>query len=302
MSASSCRSTAPARKAPRSRCASALFEEFADRYFPEPASAAAKPDPTNAKADAEKLAGLYSTTRGSRSNFLAVVDLIGQTKVTVGEDGNPVVAAADGLNGQPRKWVHVGPMLWRDANGHEMLGANVADGKATRFSFGELAPIIDFDRTPWIPLFGLAAAVALLLARRSSLLTILLWPTRAIVRRRFKSALPLEGRQLWAYRSSRIAAIAILAVLIGWVVADVGAVRRSRQRRHPGFAAVACFSCSASSPSSAASRSWRGTPGPCGGRGGGGRPRRGASCCVIAAGTVLYVALVFKLIGLATNY
>ena len=30
----------------------------------------------------------------------------------------------------------------------DLLGANVVDGKATRFSYGELAPIIDFDRTP----------------------------------------------------------------------------------------------------------------------------------------------------------
>ena len=89
-----------------------------------------------------------STTRGSRSNFLAVVDLIGQTKVGGRRGRQSGGRRRRALNGQPRKWVHVGPMLWRDANGHEMLGANVADGKATRFSFGELAPIIDFDRTP----------------------------------------------------------------------------------------------------------------------------------------------------------
>jgi len=77
----------------------ALFEDFADRYFPEPANLALKADPKNAKEDAERLAGIYSTTRGSTSNFLAIVDLIGQTKVSVGEDGNPVVGGADGLNG-----------------------------------------------------------------------------------------------------------------------------------------------------------------------------------------------------------
>ena len=279
---------------------SEIFEQFADRYFPEPASAVAKPDPTNAKADAEKLAGLYSTTRGSRSNFLAVVDLIGQTKVTVGEDGNPVVAAADALNGQPRKWVHVGPMLWRDANGHEMLGANVADGRATRFSFGELAPIIDFDRTP-----GYRSSAWLLPLLYFSLgvlaLTILLWPTRAIVRRRFKSALPLEGRQLWVYRYSRIAAIAILAVLIGWVVlmsalfGDLANAATLDSLLLPlqllsivafigGFAVMAWYAWTV----------WRS---------GWRWPAKAWSILLlIAAGTVLYVALVFKLIGLATNY
>src|SRR4029079_16515480 len=110
-----------------------------------------------------------------------------------------------GCGVKPRKWVHIGPMQWRDADGHDILAANVADGKATRFSFGELAPIIDFDRTPgyrssaWIlPLLYYSLAVLLL--------TGLLWPTRALVRRRYKTTLPLEGRPLLAYRSGRIAA------------------------------------------------------------------------------------------------
>jgi CubicO group peptidase (beta-lactamase class C family) len=277
-----------------------IFEQFADRYFPAPASAASKADPGNAKADAEKLAGLYSTTRGSRSNFLSVLDLIGQTKVTVGADGNPVVAAANGLNGQPRKWVHVGPMRWRDAGGHEMLGATVADGKATRFSFGELAPIIDFDRTPayrssgWLlPLLYVSLGILAV--------TVLLWPTRAIVRRRYKTTLPLEGRGLWAYRSSRIAAAAILAVLIGWIVwmsvlfgdlANASALDAfvlplqllSIVAFIGGFAAMAWYAYAA----------WRsGWRWPA---------KVWSILLVIAAGAILYMALVFKLIGLTTHY
>src|SRR5256885_8341543 len=115
-----------------------------------------------------------------------MVDLIGKAKVTVDEDGNPLIAEARGLNGQPRKWFHIGPMLWREADGHDLLTANLgSDGKAARFSFGELAPIIDFDRTPayrssaWIlPLLYVSLGVLLL--------TGLLWPIRAIVRRKYK--------------------------------------------------------------------------------------------------------------------
>ena len=194
----------------------AIFENFADRYFPEAPNAVQKADPNGAKADAEKLAGVYSTTRGSRSNFLAVVDLIGQAKVGVDSDGNPLIADAKGLNGQPRKWTHIGPMLWRDADGHDLLTANVAEGKATRFSYGELAPIIDYDRTPgyrssaWIlPLLYCSLAILFL--------TVVLWPTRLLVRRKYKAELGLTGRQLWAYRSSRIAALVILLILGGWI-------------------------------------------------------------------------------------
>lgn len=195
----------------------ALFSEFADRYFPEPAGAVQKPDPNNARADAEKLAGIYSMTRGSRSNFLSILDLIGQAKISVDEHGNPLIAAVEGLNGQPRKWVHIGPMLWRDADGHDLLTANVSNGRANRFSFGELAPIIDFDRTPlyrssgWIlPLLYASLAVLLL--------TTLMWPIRALVRGKYNTSLGLEGSQLWAYRASRIAAIVILLTIIAWAL------------------------------------------------------------------------------------
>jgi CubicO group peptidase (beta-lactamase class C family) len=78
-----------------------IFSDFADRYFPEQANAV-KVDPNNAKSDAEKLAGVYSTTRGSRTNFLAALDLLGQEKVSVDKDGNPLIPAAKTLGGQPR--------------------------------------------------------------------------------------------------------------------------------------------------------------------------------------------------------
>ena len=277
----------------------AIFADFADRYFPEPADAI-KVDPKNAKEDAEKLAGVYSTTRGAASNFLAVADLLGQAKVSVDKDGNPVIAEAKGLGGHPRKWVHIGPMTWRDANGHDLLTANVIDGKATRLSWGELAPIIDFDRTPtyrstaWIlPLLYFALGVLVL--------TALLWPTKALVRRKYKAEFGHTGRQLWAYRSSRIAAIAILAVLIGWVVAvqmlfaDLGnetsmnAVLMLLQLLSivafvGGFLVMLWYAYTV----------WRNRwrwPG-----------KVWSLLLVIAAGMVLYVGLVFKLIALTTNY
>jgi CubicO group peptidase (beta-lactamase class C family) len=194
----------------------ALLEQFADRYFPAPADNR-KLDAKAARENAEKLAGTWSTSRRAYSNFLSITDLIGQTKISVDEDGNPVVAGLNALNGQPYKWVAVGPMLWRDANGHEMLGAKVVDGKAVRWSIGALAPIIVWDRTPWyknstwlLPLIYLSLAVFLL--------TAILWPIRAIVRRRYGARLELERRELWAYQGSRIAATAILATLIAWAV------------------------------------------------------------------------------------
>jgi CubicO group peptidase (beta-lactamase class C family) len=276
-----------------------IFSDFADRYFPETPDVV-KADPSNAKEDAKKLAGIYSTTRGSTSNFLAIADLLGQTKVGIDKDGNPLIASAKTLGDQPRKWIHVGPMTWRDANGHDLLTANVADGKAVRFSYGELAPIIDFDRTAtyrstaWIlPLLYCSLAVLLL--------TGLLWPTKWLVRRKYKAQFGYEGRQLWTYRASRIAAWAIIAVLLGWFLAlqalfgDLGNEASFNSILillellsiivlFGGFAVMLWYAYTAWSGK------WR-WPG-----------KVWSILLVISAGMVLYVGLVFKLIGLTTNY
>jgi CubicO group peptidase (beta-lactamase class C family) len=278
----------------------ALFEEFVDRYFPATDNRPAL-NAKEAKANAEKLAGLYLTSRGAHSNFFAITDLISQAKVSVDKDGNPVVPVAEGISGQPRKWVAIGPMLWRDANGTELLGATVKDGKAVRFSFGEIAPIIVWDRVPWykssgwlLPLLYLSLAVLAL--------TALLWPVRARVRRKFGSTLPFEGRQLLAYRASRISAVAILAVIIGWAImisilsADVSnftggydAVLILLQLLSivvffGGFAAMAWYAYTAWKSG------WRWTG------------KAWSVLLVISAATILYIGLVFKLIGLTTNY
>jgi hypothetical protein len=98
-----------------------------------------------------------------------------------------------------------------------MLAAKLDGDKAVRYSFGGAAPIMVWDRVPWhrssawlMPLLYLSLAVLLA--------TAILWPTRAVVRRRFGATLSLEKRGLQAYRASRIAAVAILVTLIGWLV------------------------------------------------------------------------------------
>ena len=194
-----------------------LLEEFADRYFPGPADTR-KIDAKDARANAEKLTGTWSTSRRSFSSFISVTDFISQTEVGVDKDGAPVLGGAlfNGLNGQPRKWIATGPMTWRDADSHETLVAKAEGGKAVRFSLGSIAPIIVWDRTPWyqnsswlLPLTYLSLAVLFL--------TMLFWPVRAIVRKRYGSTIGLEGRELKAYRASRIGATAIFLTIIGWI-------------------------------------------------------------------------------------
>ena len=192
----------------------ALFDDFADRYFPAPEAAQAQIDAKTAAAHAAMLVGRWVNSRGSQSNFLAVVGFIGQTKVSLGPKGE-LVMPFNGLNEKPRHWVEVAPFLWQDPEGHERLAAQVADGKAVRFSIDELSPFMVFDRVPWYQ--NGAWLLPLLYAGIGALaLTALLWPVGAFARRHYKVRLALDPAAARAFKLSRIAAVLILAGLGLW--------------------------------------------------------------------------------------
>jgi CubicO group peptidase (beta-lactamase class C family) len=194
----------------------ALFQDFADRYFPSVAAKDGKVDEKTAKEHAAQLAGTWTNSRRSHSNIIAALEIASQSKVSVDEKGGLVVPVP-GANGKPRKWVEIAPFLWRDANSHDRLAAQVVDGKVVRWSFDEISPFMVFDRVPWYQdttwLMPLLSASLLAL-----LLTVLVWPIAAIVRRRYGDRLALDAGALRAFRWSRIAALAILASLLVWVL------------------------------------------------------------------------------------
>jgi CubicO group peptidase (beta-lactamase class C family) len=193
-----------------------LFQDFADRYFP-----AAVPHPVTAQVDAKTqaahaalMSGTWEVSRRADTNFLAGLEFLGQTKVAVNKDGE-LVLPFPGPNGKPRHWVEVSPFVWQDVNGHDRTAAKLVDGRPVRFSFDFLSPFMVFDRTPWYsasswlkPLFvvGLAAL----------LLTTLVWPAAAIVRRRYHAPLALDPGSMRAYFWSRIGAVATIVALGIW--------------------------------------------------------------------------------------
>jgi CubicO group peptidase (beta-lactamase class C family) len=192
----------------------ALFFDFSDRYFPAPPPATRVAAKTSA-AHAAALAGSWANSRSSKSNFLAALDLVGQTHLSVNDKGELVTPPFPGLNGEPRHWIEYEPFVWRDRDSHERLAAKVVDGKAVRFSIDELSPFIVFDRAPWyqdtswlLPVF-IASTTALLL-------TAIFWPISAIVRKRYGTALPLQGPSLRAYQLSKIGAVAIITAIAAW--------------------------------------------------------------------------------------
>lgn len=192
----------------------ALFNGFADRYFPQ-APPRAGVDAKTAARHAAMLQGSWVNSRESASNFLATIGLVGQIKVGLDDKGGLVVPPFVGLNGKPRHWTEIEPFVWRDPDNHERLAAKVVDGKVVRFSIDLLSPFMVFYRAPW---YADAAWLipALCGAAGALLLTALFWPINAIVRRRYGATLALPPQALRAFRLSRYGALAILAALGLW--------------------------------------------------------------------------------------
>ena len=190
----------------------ALFEQFADRYFPA-ANAAAPVELPTAKEHAQMLTGNYISSRGSFTNFVDVLNLAGQVKISLDKDGGPSVPEI--LGGPPHKWIEVAPFVWQAANGHGRLGAVVENGRVVRWSINPVSPFMVWNRAPWyrdaawlLPAFG--AAIVLIV------LTALSWPVGAISRRRFGAVMPLSGPDLKSYRWVRGFSWLVLVALGGW--------------------------------------------------------------------------------------
>jgi CubicO group peptidase (beta-lactamase class C family) len=195
----------------------ALFEEFADRYFPGPPPTATRVDPAVAAEHAEMMAGTWITSRRSESTFLSALGLVGQTVLGVGPDGGLSAPVYPGLAGQQRRWVEVEPFVWQDPDSKQRLAAVVEDGEVVRFSFDLASPFMVYERAPW---YRSAALLLPLLygALVVLVLTVLMWPAGALVRRRYGATLALSDRGLLGYRLSRLTALLMLVVLAGWAV------------------------------------------------------------------------------------
>ena len=194
----------------------ALFQDFADRYFPAP-----RPE-TRVAADtaaqhAAALTGNWANSRGAQTNFLAAAGFLSQMKIGVDKHGELLIPALTGLNGQPRHWVEIAPWVWLDTESHDRLAAKVVDGKPVRWSFDLLSPFMVFDRVPWYA--NSAWLMPLLVGGIAALLlTALLWPVSAWVRRRYQSPLHLDEPSFRAYRWSKIGALLILLGLGLWTL------------------------------------------------------------------------------------
>jgi CubicO group peptidase (beta-lactamase class C family) len=188
-----------------------LLEGFADRYLPAREAPATPLDQATAKKHAAMIAGAYGNTRGAKSTFLALLDVLSQNVVKANPDG---AITAQALY-RPAKFVEVKPFLWNEVGGHDRIEAIVKDGKVVRWAGDGIAPIEIFVRPTGFAGTGLVKPLTLaslaLLA-----LTALLWPAIALVRWRYGQPFELTGPRAQAYRGVRLGAVLSLAGVGLW--------------------------------------------------------------------------------------
>lgn len=188
-----------------------LFEEFTDRYFP--ARHADLPTASTARAHGEAMAGTYLSSRRAVSSWARLFYLPSQTSVSRNPDDTITVSTMTNAAGVPIRWREVGPWQWQEVGGEGRLAAVVRDGKVVSFANAEIAPIMVYMPAPFA-LDGAWIIPALVAALLVLLLTVIAWPTVALVRRHYGRRGPLSGRALQLHLATRATA-ALYVVIAG---------------------------------------------------------------------------------------
>ncbi len=195
-----------------------LFHAFLDRYFPytvPPVSAQA-----NAMHDAQLVAGEYIGSRRPVTSVLSFFGFLSNPVVVPGKDGILTVKGFKGANQVPKTYVEIGPLLYREQEGQDLIGF-------TRDYNNRLVLSVDFpfevftkaslaDSKGWnFFLLGLVAVVCI---------TTLVWALLSLwVRRHYHQPLELSRRDRQSRTAIRIVLAVDLAFLLSWVFLLAGA-------------------------------------------------------------------------------
>jgi hypothetical protein len=194
------------------RIREAVFAQFADRYFPAPLAEIAPAQ--HAQENARLVTGRYAASRRAETTFFKLFTLLGQSSIAPDDKGAFTVPGLTDLNGEPKKWLEVAPLVWREAYGPEQVAAKVDGDRVQMLSADEAGGILVLLPVPWqqsgawiLPVVGIATAILVL--------TVLAWPIAAWRRRKRGTALALSPRELQIYRIARVVALVDVVFLAG---------------------------------------------------------------------------------------
>jgi CubicO group peptidase (beta-lactamase class C family) len=195
---------------------SAVWNEFMDRYFPYTTPAATAVANTE---DARMVSGDYIISRRSQTTILSVLTVLGELKVSQNSDGTISAAAFKDLNGQPKRFREIAPLLFREVDGQSLAAFKRDDSGRLILAFD--FPFMVFQKARWydrslINMSILIGALAVLV------LTLLLWPVAALVRWHYGRTLELSPAERRWRLLVRIVCAVDLAFALAWVAALSG--------------------------------------------------------------------------------
>lgn len=186
-----------------------VIRAFLNRYFPEPVTAAPAIDLKTAQADGRAVSGVYVGSRRADSTLLKVAAVLGQTSVSADQNGVLTIEGVQSPRGGLKKWREVGPLVYREVDGPDQIAFR-RDANGLVADMLPAAPIQIAQRVT-----GLANKkflVPVLAASQSLLvLTLVLWPVAALVRKRYGRPLYTKHLDRFWYVLSRL--VCLLQIL-----------------------------------------------------------------------------------------
>ncbi len=168
----------------------AVWHAFLDRYYPVPLPQ--EPPVATAAQDADTISGHYISSRRSDTTILSVLNVAGQAKLFRNADGTISASDFKDMNGEPKKFREVGPMIFRDVNDQDRVAFK-------RDSSGNMVGVIDFpflviQKASWYQ--NSALQLPLIIGSLVVLvLTVVLWPVMALMRWHYAKPLTLTPQQ-----------------------------------------------------------------------------------------------------------
>lgn len=188
----------------------AVWEKLLDRYFPY------SMPPVKVLKDSKNnlaVAGTYILSRRSEGAFFRLPYLLLESSVVPGKDATIQIPDLKDLNGKPKKWQEIRPFVFQEVDGQDLLIFKKMENPS-RYRIIIPFPFFVYDAAPWYVNSKFVITI-LVFTIGIFLLTLLLWPVAAIIRRHYGARLELETTQ----RSFRKWAKWISAINIALLIA-----------------------------------------------------------------------------------
>jgi hypothetical protein len=168
----------------------------------------------NPDADAKLVAGEYVTSRRPVTNILSFIAFLENVTVSPGKDGTIVIPQFKGINQVPKTWEEIGPLLYREKNGQDLVGF-------TKDADGNCVLSMDYPFMVWTKI-GLLDnknfnIFLIILVVGVPLLTVIFWPISAWIRKHCDHPLQFALRERRLRTAIRLVAAVDLLYTICWL-------------------------------------------------------------------------------------